>query len=269
MLEFLNFFNQAWVGSFIGLVGITVGLIGLVLYRLSRNIAEPSYQNSSLRLIGEKENNLPKEVEVTYNGRVVERLTKTTLIFWNNGTAVIDGKDIIASDPITIVFDKNDNILSYKILKCTKNVNNFSIVKYDDHPYQLLLNFDYLDPKDGAVLEILHDGREKYPRITGTIKGLPKGFINQGIVYENEATKIKGPIGILLDKRTLLLTLMVFFGVAMVVVGLAGNRFFSTESDLAPAVVALGVIYAVLPALLLWYRRKKYPKQLEIVEIEP
>jgi hypothetical protein len=49
MQEILNFFNQGWVGSLIGLIGIVLGGLGIVSYKISKSIAKPAYQRSSLR----------------------------------------------------------------------------------------------------------------------------------------------------------------------------------------------------------------------------
>ena len=199
---------------------------------------------------------------VTFKGSVVERLTKTILIFWNNGTEVIDGKDIVASDPIEIAFYSGDNILSYRILKRTKDANKVIVDKSWLSDNALLLSLDYLDPNDGVVLEIIHDSEEKYPKITGTIKGLPKGFVDQGEVYENEATKIR--------KRRRMYSLTIAMGLAMLIIGFVpSDIFFTTKRPPSSALfIILGILYAGVPAFLLWFHRGKYPKQLEIVEIE-
>lgn len=195
MQEILSFFNQGWVGSLIGLIGIILGAIGIFSYKVSKSIARPAYQKSSLQLIGREEDNLPDEVDVTYKGKKVDRLTKTKLILWNDGTETLDGDSVVKSDPITIIFPDNTNILSYKILKRTKVVNNFNATKDEEKQNCLILHFDYLDPKDGIVLEILHDSEKRYPRITGSIKGLKKCFSDLGRIYEAKTSSPKGVSG--------------------------------------------------------------------------
>ena len=37
-------------------------------------------------------------------------------------------------------------------------------------------DFEFLDPGDGGVLEVLHNGSDEAPKYTGTIIGLPKGL---------------------------------------------------------------------------------------------
>lgn len=281
MQELSNFFNQGWVGSLIGFVGIILGALGIFSYKISKSIAKPSYQKASLRLLGKDENNLPSEVTILFNGMEVNRLTKTTIILWNNGTEVLDGKDVIPADPIQISLSNGDSILSYKLLKQTKEVNNFRLVKNEKLPHQLLANFDYFDPNDGVVLEILHDSKERYPAITGTIKGLPCGFVDLGRIYTNNNYKSKGIIGVTLRYSKIIYGFAIFIGLSMAVFGLIPQEIreliavnLNMMDGCKPiasrsiAFVVFGFLYALMPALLLWYRRKRYPKILEIDENE-
>jgi len=282
MSEMFQFFNQGWVGSLIGVIGIALGIMGIFSYRISKSIAKPSYQKSSLRLIGREEDNLPSEVTVTYKGKVVERLTKTTLILWNNGSESLDGKNIVAADPLTLKFDEQDNILSYNIIKRTKDVNGFSIEKNENSPRELFLSFDYLDPDDGVVIELLHDSANKYPELTGTIKGLPNGFVDHGRVMEKRSIKGKGVLGLLLNNHKFIFAVAIAIGLAFTIFGLLPQEWRDLmlntlpESEKQKSIteqplffIVFGLLYSSMPAFLLWLRRKKYPKQLEALEIEP
>ncbi|MDP5145320.1 hypothetical protein ORI98_02550 [Shewanella sp. ULN5] len=282
MTEIFEFFNQGWVGSLIGVIGIILGIFGIFSYRISKSVAKPSYQKSSLRLIGRNEDNLPKDVKVTYKGNEVDRLTKTTLTIWNNGTETLDGSDVVDSDPLLISFKENDKILSYKILKKTKDANAFSLINCEDATNKLRLEFEYLDPKDGVVIELLHDSEERYPTFSGTIKGLPSGFVDQGRVMQRKRNNLKGPLKILLDRPKLVFVTAIVIGLAMTLFGLLPQEArdfivgFLSDSSAQKSIeqqpiffVVLGVIYAAMPAFVLWTRRKKYPKQLDVSEIEP
>jgi hypothetical protein len=281
MQDILSFFNQGWVGSLIGLIGIILGAIGIFSYKVSKSIARPAYQKSSLQLIGREEDNLPDEVDVTYKGKRVDRLTKTKLILWNDGTETLDGDSVVKADPITIIFSDNTRILSHKILKRTKAVNNFEVIKDDEKQNCLILQFDYLDPKDGIVLEILHDSEKRYPEITGTIKGLKKCFSDLGQIYEMKDFKSKGIIGIIVDNYRLIFWLGVAIGLSFATFGLLpeevrqyfekyldSSQNVKSLSDYSAAYVIGGLLYAAMPASFLWSRRKKYPRSLEPLEAE-
>lgn len=277
-----QFFNQGWVGSIIGIVGIILGGIGIFSYKISRSIAKPSYQKSSLRLLGRNDDNLPKDVTVLFKGKEVDRLTKSTLILWNNGTEVLNGEDIISSDPLRISFKDGANILGYKILKKTKVVNDFQLEMKEESPHNLYFKYSYLDPNDGVSIEVLHDSKERYPELNGTIKGLPKGFEDLGRVYTNNVpnriVKSKSPIAIIFGHRKLVFLLATLIGIGMVIFGLLPQEMrdllLTEGGETKPKIdqsyffIVLGVVYAAMPASVLWLRRKRYPKLLEIEEIE-
>ncbi|WP_430468852.1 hypothetical protein [Vreelandella titanicae] len=281
MQDIFNFFNQGWVGSLIGLVGIMLGALGIFSYKISRSVAKPSYQKTSLLLIGREEDSLPEEVMVTYKGRPVERLTKTTLILWNNGTEVLDGKNIVETDPLIMAFLDGDSILSYKILKQTKDANKIHVEKNNENLSQLKIMFEYLNPNDGLILEILHDSEKRYPKITGSIKGVPKGFLDLGSVYEDKQAKIKGPLGIVLSKTRILFGVTVALGLGLMLFGLLPEGLrqvvvkFPSDAESVKSIaeqplffIVLGGVYAAMPIYFLWSRRKKYPKNLYVEEVE-
>ena len=272
MEHFFNFFFQNWASILSGIIISSV--IAFFSYRFSKKVAKPSYQKSSLRLIGKDENNLPGEVVVIFKGKEVERLTKTTLVFWNGGNESIDGKNIVESDPIKIAFDDKYHILSYKILERTRSVNNFTVDKDADRLHQLFLNFDYLDHGDGAVLELLHDSEEKYPRITGTIRGLPKGFIDRGCFDENEVIKNGWAVKKLFNNQKWVLVVAISLGLIMFIAGIAGIAGLVAQNVLVVDIshnflVVGGIGYVAGASFLLWHKRRKYPKKLAISEIEP
>ena len=278
--ELFNFFNQGWVGSLIGVVGVLIGAIGIFSYKISKSRAKPSFQKSSLRLLGRDEDNLPEDVTVLFKGQEVDRLTKTQLIIWNNGTEVLNGEDIVSDDPLRIAFTEGTNILSYKILKTTRDVNKFSIKKDEDKPSQLFISFSYLDPSDGITLELLHDSSERYPNILGTIKGIPKGFDDLGRVILNfvpaKNTKAKNPLLFLSRKPKLVLSVAILLGLSMVLLGflpqetrdiiLSNNVDDSFDQSIV--FIIAGILYTAMRLSLLWLRRKRYPKLLEIEEDE-
>lgn len=282
-----NFFNQGWVGSLIGILGFLLGAAGIFSYKISRSTAKPSYQKSSLRLLGRNENNLPRDVTVLFKGQEVDRLTKTTLIFWNNGTEVLSGENVVESDPICISLRDGETILSHKILKKTKDVNEIKITKDDENSKQIWVTFSYLDPGDGVTLELLHNSEDRYPEISGTIKGLPNGFEDLGQVYFDtipirliSSSKL---LRIIFRRPKLTVILMMFVGIAMIVLGLLpqearellGVRSLTENSedklnvDTSWLFIIVGLVYIATSAPILWFWRKKYPKSLEIEEVEP
>ncbi|HHF2955190.1 TPA: hypothetical protein ACPJ0D_000317 [Vibrio diabolicus] len=276
MESVFNFFNQGWVGSLIGVIGVIFGVVGMFSYKFSKSSAKPSYQAASLRLIGRDEDNLPEDVTVLYKGTEVERLAKTKLVIWNNGTEVLNGEDIVESDPLRVSFPVGSNILSYQVIKTTRDTNQFSLYKDESVENELYIQFSYLDPKDGATIEILHDSEERHPSILGTIKGLPKGLEYLGRFYTNKTTNAKFPINFLLSSRKLVLWVTIFMGILFFfgsllpaeITKIVIEKDPTNDTALRVILGVTGFVYTVMPATLLWSRREKYPKVLSTNELE-
>jgi len=258
-MELIEFLNQGWVGSLIGIIGI---VIGYILYRASLIGPRPVFQYRSINLIEKEKQALPSDVEIFFRGKKVSRLTKTYIIFWNSGKSTLYGKDIVDDDPLRFSFGKDAEILMARILKITKKMNKFEARINPKSPNEVIINFDYLDPNDGAVIEILHTSIQRTPECKGTIRGVPKGILNWGrFPYD---VFLRRPM--LRKAFSVLFFLLFFFGIGIFFVGILDH-----ESEL----VILGLLYLIslcllylIPASPLCIYRRRYPKSLSIEDVE-
>jgi len=251
------FFSQNWVG----VLGILAGLlIALYFYRASRIGPRPSYQLKALRLIAKDERTLPEEVEILFKGMSVPRLTKTHVVFWNSGKAMLDGKQIVDADPLRLEFSKDAQVLRTRIVKATRKTNEFEVKINEKSPNEVVCSFDHLNVGDGAVIELLHTDEERYPRVQGSIRGVPKGVLNWG------------PFRTSRKRHTVMSFVMVVMGVAVIVLGFFAPHFSKPSTPAEPlpvwAYVILGLAYISLPLSRLWTSRRRFPKSLTIEDIE-
>src|SRR5208282_4573761 len=128
--------------------------------------ARPVYLKRSLRLIGIPDSRLTEDVEVLFKGQRVDRLTKTQIMLWNSGNQIVRGEDIVAADPLRFQFSEDAVVLDSKIIRYTREV---STTNDSQRPNCAFLTFDYLDPQDGAIIEILHTARERSPQIGSSL----------------------------------------------------------------------------------------------------
>lgn len=174
MPNVLNLLNQGWLGTLLGLLGLGFGI-----YQLRRRTTgKLVYQGRGVRLIGHS-STLPPDVQVVYKGDVVPRLSSRRIIIWNDGRSPIRGNDISSSDPLRFAFEEGAVILDADIVKRTRDANDLRIEKNDN---ELCIAFDFLNPGDGAVIEILHTGARTYAEALGTIVGQPEGPISYGLL---------------------------------------------------------------------------------------
>ena len=259
------FFSQGRGGI---LVGVLAGfLIAILFYRASRIGPRPSYQLKALRLIAKDERALPEEVEILFKGMSVPRLTKTHVIFWNSGKALLDGKQIVESDPLRLEFDKDAQVLRARIAKPTRDTNKFEVKINAKSPNEVACSFDYLDVGEGAVIELLHTAEKRYPEVRGTIRGVPKGILNLGSIASSD----QGSLNLSTIRRPMLFT-MLGLAVLLTVLGFLNpfipQRSPPPEPSTEWVFVGFGLFTIASCLFLLWASRKRFPKSLMIEDIE-
>lgn len=135
---------------------ITIVSIGIAIYfgRKSIRKKEPfvAYFREKVLGIGA---NAPVELKLLFNDIQVSDVYRTRFLIFNKGKLAIRKSDIV--DGITIIFDSGE-ILGEPVIKCVSNESvKFRAIKTSqDNKYQIELDFDYLNEKDGAVIEVLH-----------------------------------------------------------------------------------------------------------------
>jgi hypothetical protein len=169
--------NPGWVGSLISLSGL---IAALLIYRASRIGARPAFQARVLRLLSKENPALPSEVEVFFKGSSVPRLNRVQIVFWNAGTTLLRGSDIVQDDPLRFSFQTPGKILNASVAKVTRGTNKFAVTIPEDRPNELLCQFDYLDPGDGATIDLLHTAERGGPACLGTIRAVPAGVQDWG-----------------------------------------------------------------------------------------
>jgi len=120
----------------------------------------------SIRLIGKQEQGLPSDVQIKYKGEVVSRLTITKIWVWNNGKETIYGNRVVEDDPLRYRFDSDTQILQIYVLAGSRTVNKFNANISPNKKNEFLYTFDFLDPRDGALIEILHTNVNALTNVT-------------------------------------------------------------------------------------------------------
>ena len=110
-------------------------------------------------------------LRVFYQGVNIENLTISKILFWNDGTETIDREDIETVNHLRILSSNGVELLDAKVLTTNNQSCQFTVNLSSDKT-SALLSFDYLDKKQGAVIQIVHTGTSsKDLNVTGDIKG--------------------------------------------------------------------------------------------------
>ncbi|USK54383.1 hypothetical protein LIS82_22960 [Cytobacillus solani] len=280
MGQILEFLNQGWVGAVIGIISV---LYAFIIYKISKIGTRLVYQWKSLKIIS-KGKKVPDEIEIIYKGKSVDRLIKTQIIIWNSGKKTVNGEDIVKEDPLKMIFSNNEEIISVNITKVTREINQFSYSVSEEEKNELNFKFGFLDPGDGVVLEIFHTDNNRYPKISGTIKGMPQGILNwsnkkgnKNKIIAKGVHEVRKVIRLIINSwignLVLLILGIFFFGISFIY--LEDNSFIYnkiiTESTMSVEEkkltglnwLLLGCAYSMLGGSLIWKKRIRVPKTLK------
>lgn len=268
MQIFKELFSEAWIGTVIAIGGIFFSfVISYYFYKKSQVDALLAFQMSSIRIITKDRAKSLNGLNITFKGKEVVQLTKTYIFLWNDGRKIINGVDCVPSDRLRIsIIDAE--ILSTSIVKTSRDVNNISIDLNDSCSSEAFIIFDYLDPNDGVVIEILHTGKERFPQIKGVIKGIPKGILNYGIVKDFWGNYKKDSIlwiNSLIRKSTIIAS--AFLSLLLLVVGISYSKLPNWLTQSNPSRdrwfwIVMGIITMIVTIIASNINRKKFPKTL-------
>lgn len=263
--------SLAWVGSILAIFGI---LISYMFYIYSRRRRLLRYSQSGERLLGLTAAGLPEGVTVLYRGDNIPRLTRTIFWLWNDGERTFRRSDLVANDRLRLEISGVGGILTAKVLKQARDVCDFDVVLDPEDPMKIFISFEFLDKKDGAVLEILHSSDQYLMKIRGTIIGLPSGphsvLPPSGTFFNDFFSRLAR---IFARFRLLPGFMMIAFGF-----GLASPGFFKTtgprwtlEEAWSPqqqsyliTILVASLVYILLGIFWLYKFRRTYPKTLRI-----
>jgi len=217
-----------------------------------------------LRIIEKDEKALRDKLEILFEGKSITRLTATYIIFWNAGKATLYGKDITFADPLRLKFSENTEVLRVRVLKVSRTTNEFIAKINSSSQNEVIFSFDYLDPGDGATIEILHTARERYPKVQGTIRSIPKGVLDWGLIPPYRSSTFKVEIFFYI--------VFLLLGVFLIASGLSASGLSFFPPLVKWMIIGIG-IYIVLSTSIsilrnLLFGRRRYPKVLAIEDIE-
>lgn len=210
------FLNQGWVGAIIGVLGIALALISLLLYWRSRISGIIALESSNVSMISGGNPVFPDGVEVQYRGTLVPRLTSSSVWIWNAGKKTVRRADIVEHDPLQLRF--GGEVLNVRIRKVTRDVLKIKAGTSKEEKRAVCYGFEFLDPGDGGVLEVLHTGPANSPECAGTIMGPSTG--PQHFASFRAKSRREGR-GLFLPSIMLIL-----LGLVMIVETILGEQYF-------------------------------------------
>jgi len=246
---------------------------------VSRIGPRPTFQFHSRRLIGKQEQELPAEIDILFDKQPVPRLTSSRVVFWNSGNSTIHGSAIVQSDPLRLELE-DGGILKAHVIKATRPVINFA-VSAEPTTARAAFTFDFLDPEDGAVIELLHTSEKRDPEVLGTVRGVPKGIAAWGDYSSGIDPFLPSRTSSAVRRvSTVMFLLMGIFGVLAILFAMLPAEVASFIHDMTNsikpketewtfgigkrmAVLYVGILYLMPQIMLWWIRRQRFPRSLQ------
>lgn len=249
-------------------------IVSYIFYKKSLIRSSLSYQTRSLEIIEKSKQILPKEITITFGDKIVQRLTKTEVILWNSGRTTLRGIDIVAEDLLRLEFSKDAQILQTRIIKLNRDTNKFTSIIRINSSNIVDFNFDYLEPGDGVVVELLHTDKELYPKIQGSIRGLRKGAKYCGYIPSYSISRTISKYKLL---RRLSNFVYILNGVMFIIIGLyvliptptkaVKSLLLWPQGSQGWFLIIMGSVLIVFILLDLWFSRRRFPKSLTMRDI--
>ncbi|SET76136.1 hypothetical protein SAMN05660297_03419 [Natronincola peptidivorans] len=164
--------DETAMNKFSLIIGILGIIIGYVLYLKGQKLRIPYWDIRTNNLINNFTSKISK-LDIKFMDKDINNLSVSKIVFWNGGREVIDIEDISKLNNLCIKPTKEGvMILDCKVISRNSEASQFE-VDYDEEKNEVIMKFDYLNYRWGAVIEIIHTGVEsKDLEIDGSIKGV-------------------------------------------------------------------------------------------------
>lgn len=178
MLEKLMTNPYAW--AVLSILTIVSFIYAIVTQHINAEKKEFSYSRKFHSLIHKKKGKFEK-LSISYDGREIEDLCVSRFTIWNSGNKTLSARDMVDSKELTITALDGNRILDVEIVACSEVTNDFRVQVINEHIVRIV--YDYVDKKEGVVIQVIHTGTEDSLTIDCKIKGgRPiKNFINETV----------------------------------------------------------------------------------------
>jgi hypothetical protein len=155
-----------WLGIALFVVGIPVAWW---LGRRNRQRPAVRYGIDERELIRADDSLIRGGLDVHFRDRRVERLCRSYLALWLRSGDPLAGAAIPATDPLAIELSEGDRVLSARVVAESRPQIGVA-VEVDEGQRAVRIGFEFLDLRDGFVVEVLHE-QHAPPVLRGSFPG--------------------------------------------------------------------------------------------------
>lgn len=118
-------------------------------------------------LVDPSEDLAQRGLSISFQGEDLERISRTYFALWNSRGDTLVSDDLVARDPLRLQYAEGETPLQARVISTSRRSTDFQAHLKDE---AVELSFAFLDPGDGAVVEILHHGTTP-PKLEGSVRG--------------------------------------------------------------------------------------------------
>lgn len=183
MLEKLMNNPIAWL--ILAVLAVASFIYAIYCQRVNKERKELTYANKSNILIEYNKSTINK-LSIKYDNKEISGLCISRIAIWNSGNRVINSNDIANGKEFSISMNDGNQILDSTLVFSSEDTNKFRIKKINNNSIKIL--FDYIEPKHGAIIQIIHTGTKRNIDYSVKIKG-GKTLKNYYDFIKNKKTK--------------------------------------------------------------------------------
>lgn len=172
-IELLVAANSTAITVFSLAIGVAGIILAVVFYRLGKPVRRLAFATRTFPVVLQQAKRI-KGLNVDYKAQNVSRLSVSRLAIWNAGTEPIRGSEISEHDPLRLSAGDGVKVLGVELVEATRAANRLTVLAAEETGSGWKVMFDFLDPRDGALMDVVHDGTGlKDIALVGTIVGVP------------------------------------------------------------------------------------------------
>ena len=165
----------------IGYLGITLAVVSILasvaFFLKSRERKKPTLYYLTYREIAKVSNRPVSPITIQYQEKAVDRVFTSYLWFWNAGRRAVKEADIqggLVLEPQQMDEQQDVTILDFTIIRKSRDAVGVEVSRVG--PASLGCSFEFLDHRDGFLLEVQHTGTHDTPwTAEGVVIGCPHG----------------------------------------------------------------------------------------------
>lgn len=169
MIENLKNNSTVWlVLSLCSLIGVPSFIFAIYTWCRGKTKKELSFFKNRYQIVESGRSSIPK-FQIFFSGKEINDLTITKFAIWNSGNDVIRREDMVSDNPLCIKCKDDAKILDAKIIAKNEDTNRFSVHRVTTTEVEI--DFEYVDKREGIVLQIMHSGDSSDLFLDYKIKG--------------------------------------------------------------------------------------------------